>query len=75
MKKGKKKGNHGDDRIFEHRNIILKVDLANAKRQRDECKRQKNDWRNAAQLLAGIFQKQKPIPRDAKHIIKNFPKC
>jgi len=71
----RKNRNNEQIRFLRHQMVFLKIDLENVKRFGEECKRQKNDWRTAAKRLAGIFQRQKYIPQEARRIIKNFPKC
>ena len=68
-----KRNNKAEIVILKHQKAILEIDLIKTKLGRDECRREMDKWRQAAQKLAELVLGQKCIPRGAKQIIKNFP--
>jgi len=67
------KRNHKKEiKILKHKKAIIEIDLVKVNRARDECKRQMDKWRQAAQKLGAVVLKQKRIPLEAKRIIKDF---
>jgi len=59
--------------ILRHKKTILEIELNKARRLRDECKREKDKWRQAAQNLATMVLKRKSVPWLLRQAIKNFP--
>ncbi|PIW76194.1 MAG: hypothetical protein CO001_02735 [Candidatus Portnoybacteria bacterium CG_4_8_14_3_um_filter_40_10] len=59
--------------ILKHKKTILEIELNKARRLRDECKREKDKWRQAGQNLAKLVLKRKNVSWLLRQAIKNFP--